>query len=304
MTEPTPDPLRLLALHALLEERHVTRAAQRLGVTQSTMSHRLRQLRAELGDPLLVRHGRGHVLTPRAEALLPRLTEAVAALDRVFAEDVPFEPRSARAEVTVALPDLLAPLLPAWMAELQREAPGLAVRIVAVPRDLDEALAEGRCWIAIAPASFATAATRSRRLGRLQFRVVVRAGHPLARRRCTLERWLAFPHVVVSVGNEAPNVIDRALEEQGRTRRIGLWVPNFLAGLFAVATSDLVMNAPMPLGAEVVRRLGVQVLEPPVDLPAISLTLLWHERMHGDRAHAWVRGRLYELAVAQLRGSA
>lgn len=294
------DPARLAALVALLEERHVTRAAARLGVTQSTMSHRLRQLRDELGDPLLVRQGARHLLTSKAERLLPRLTEALASFERALSEEAPFDPRTSRMAVEVALPDLLAPWLPGLAAHLHERAPHLQLRVVGVPAQLPLDLAEGRLQLAVAPSHFAEATTRSRSLGELRFGVAGRRDHPALRRPLDTARWLAHPHVVVSVGNQAQNLVEQALARHGLQRRVGLVVPGFLAGLMAVAGSDLLMNAPLPLAAEVVSRLGIRVRPAPIELPPIKLSLLWHERTQADPAHTWLRGAIHDFVSRAL----
>ncbi|MGH1342319.1 MAG: LysR family transcriptional regulator [Nannocystales bacterium] len=297
------DPSQLVALHALLEECHVTAAARRLGVTQSTMSHRLRQLRDELGDPLLVRQGRALVRTARAQTLLGPLGEALDALEKAVADPEPFDPARAEVEVPIAVPDLLAPVLPRIIGVLQHESPQLKLRIIPIPRDIPEALATDSRWLVLAPSHLSNDTTRSRGLGELRFGAVARTGHPAFRSTLTLKRWLAYPHVVVSVGNRSTNLVDQALEERGRSRNIGLTVPNFLAGLIAVATSDLLMNAPMPLGREVTELLGVRTRKLPIPVEPVRLSVLWHERRHQEPAHVWLRGRLYELVRAWLRPS-
>ncbi|MBV1860361.1 MAG: hypothetical protein KUG77_18255, partial [Nannocystaceae bacterium] len=229
------------------------------------------------------------------------LAEALGALERAVARPGGFIPATAQLKVAVALPDLLAPLLPSLVAALHRQAPGLEVRIVPIPADLPTALAGDDCWLAIAPTQFGSDTTIARGLGSLHFGVVARASHPALRRNLTLKRWLSHPHVVVSVGNSTRNVVGRALAEAGLERKIGLRVPSFLAGLVAVSTSDLLMNAPMPLGDDVTRLLGVATRKLPLAVPAVKLSILWHERMHHDPAHIWVRQQLYETVRAWLK---
>src|SRR4051812_26522255 len=117
------DPAGLLALHALLEERHVTRAARRLGITQSSMSHRLALLRQELGDPLLVRVKGALVPTPRAQAIVRPLADALDSLRRAVNPPERFDPHTSHLTVSLGMPDLLAPLLPGLLEELTAGAP-------------------------------------------------------------------------------------------------------------------------------------------------------------------------------------
>ncbi len=116
------DATNLVALHVLLEERHVTRAARRLGITQSSMSHRLARLRDALQDPLFVRSAVGLVPTPRAESIAAPLSEALRALQAVIVPPERFVPATSRYTISVAMPDILAPLAPRLIAGLTAEA--------------------------------------------------------------------------------------------------------------------------------------------------------------------------------------
>lgn len=292
------EPGNLLALHALLEERHVTRAAARLGITQSSMSHRLRRLREALRDPLLVRDNGALALTPRAQAMIDPLAAALASLAAVVKPPVDFDPRTARGLVEVAMPDVLTPLVPALLAALATDAPGIQLRVSSVPAALAEGLAKGEPAMALAPARFVPEATRSRSLGQLFFGVVGRRGHPAFARPLTVKRWLEHRHVIVKIGNERSNPIEEALVERGLERRVGLEVNSFLAGLHVVADSDLLINAPLPLVREVATKLGLEVREPPFALPAVRFALLWSERYDAAPLHRWARKRVFDAARA------
>lgn len=293
------DPSSLLALHALLEERHVTRAAARLGITQSSMSHRLRALREVMGDPLFVRSGATLVATPRAESMAAPLAAALASLASAVAPPAAFDPRRTTATITVALPDLLSLALPPWMASLGQDAPGVTLRAVAISAQLDAQLASAEASMALAPIRFAAPSIRSRVLGELRFAVCARKGHPALRGALTLERWLAHRHVVIRVGNDRSNVISDALASRGLARTIGLEAPSFVTGLLAAAESDLLMNAPMPLARSLCAKLGLVVRELPLPIEPQRFALLWHERLDRDPAQRWLRGRVFELCRAQ-----
>jgi DNA-binding transcriptional LysR family regulator len=288
------DPTQLLALHALLEEGQVTRAARRLGITQSSMSHRLSQLRRGLGDELFVREGTSLVPTMRALAIKAPLAEALRALELAVSSPATFDPRSAKLGLLLFLPDLLMPLVPRLLNSLRSEAPALELRVRAVSVELSDALSSATPSLAMAPAHFVRNQIVVKTLGQLKFGVVGRRGHPAMRRPLTLERWLDHAHVVVSIGNAVANPIELALHEQGLQRRVGLEVPSFLAGLFAVSCSDLLMNAPMPLVSEAKQRLSLQLRPAPLALPSVRFVLCWHERFKRDLGHRWLRERLFE----------
>src|SRR5690349_6392321 len=244
------DVANLVALQVLLEERHVTRAARRLGITQSSMSHRLARLRETLQDPLFTRSSRGLLPTPRAESVAGPLRDALAALEAAVAPPQPFDPRASRYTVSIAMPDLLVPLAPRLVAALVADAPGVRVQLAPIVPALSAALAVGDPILAIAPTRLVDGLVRTRLLGDTRFGVVGRRGHPEFRRPLTIARWLAYPHVIQRLGNDQTNSVEAELSRRGLRRRVGLEAPSFLSGLFVVSTSDLLMNAPIPLVSE------------------------------------------------------
>jgi DNA-binding transcriptional LysR family regulator len=289
------DATNLVALHVLLEERHVTRAASRLGITQSSMSHRLARLREAMQDPLFVRTPSGLLPTPRAQSLAAPLGEALRALEAVTVVPERFDPATSRYAISIAMPDLLAPLASRLVAGLTARAPLLQVRLTHVVPSLSEALAKGEPALALAPARQVDGRVITRTLGEVHFGVVGRQKHPALRGKLTTERWLECGHVVVRLGNEQSNLVQSELVRRGLQRRVGLEVPSFLAGLFAVSNSDLLMNAPIPLVNEVAATLKLRVREAPIRLPRVRISLCWHERFQGDSAHQWVRERIFEV---------
>jgi DNA-binding transcriptional LysR family regulator len=290
------DAANLVALHYLLEERHVTRAAKRLGITQSSMSHRLARLRETLQDPLFTRASGRLLPTPRAEAIAVPLRDALRALEAVVAPLQPFDPRASRYVVSIAMPDLLAPLAPRLVATLVAESPFVDVQLSPIVPALSNALAEGRPVLAIAPAPLVEGPIITRPLGEARFGVVGRRGHPALRRPLTIARWLAYPHVIQRLGNERINTVEVELSRRGLRRRVGLEAPSFLAGLLVVATSDLLMNAPIPLVNEAAAQLRLTTREAPLRLPPVRLSLCWHERFQTDPAHRWARERVFDSA--------
>jgi len=286
------DPSQLLALHALLQEGSVTRAARRLAITQSSMSHRLAQLRLQLEDPLFVRQGAALVPTPRAKAMAEPLAAALRALNDVVAPPAAFEPRSARFALSLVMPDLLAALGPELVAGLARDAPGIQLRLVGVVPELASSLSGAERSLALVPARFVPDDMQTRALGELSFAVAGRKRHPAFRGSLTVPRWLAHPHVVVKLGNERTNVIDEALSRRGLSRQVGLEVPSFLAGLLSVARSDLLMNVPVPLVNDAVKVFGLTLREAPLPLPPLRFVLAWHARFQHDAPHRWARERV------------
>lgn len=278
----------VVALHALLSTASVTEAAARLGRTQPATSHALSRLRALFGDPLLVRSGRGLVRTPRAEALLPDAAAALDAVHRLLSPPERFDARTSTRTFTLACPDLLMPFVPGLLARLSAAGPRVRVALEPQREATLAELAAGRVDLVLGAASDATGVRRAL-LGRVDFVVAARRGHPALRGTWSLERWLAHPHVVVQTGNGTPNRLAELLEARGLVRDVGLSAPGFLAALHVAAATDLFLAAPRAAIEALAEPLGLAVLPLPVPLPKIPVAAFWHERAHRDAGHAWLR---------------
>jgi DNA-binding transcriptional LysR family regulator len=184
---------------------------------------------------------------------------------------------------------LLATFATDLVAHVSARAPGAALRFVGVSGDVSTVLGGRELSLALVPARFAAEELQSRAVGELRFGVAGRKGHPAMSRRLSVEGWLAERHVVVSVGFERSNIIEEELNRRGLERRVGLIVPSFLAGLFSLKHSDLLMNVPMPLVDDAAKQLGLLVREAPLPLPRVRFSLVWHPRFQHDPAHTWLR---------------
>jgi DNA-binding transcriptional LysR family regulator len=291
----------LVALDALLQEASVTRAARRLGLSQPATSHALARLRDVFGDPLLVRIGRGLALTPRAEALRVPLDRVLADVRRLFRESPAFEPVTSTRRFVLLCPDLLAPVLPDLLAVLEREAPHVDLAVEQPTGDVRAWLDDGRADLAIGPSRWGGAGTMRRGLGTLRWCVVGRRDHPAWRGRWTVAKWLAHPHVEVRTGNPDPSMIGEALAAAGHSRRVGLAVPGFLAALVAVSRSRHFFCAPRELVAPLVEPLGLVVRPLPIEVPPISVALLWAERIAHEPGTTWLRDRVATVLAATLK---
>jgi DNA-binding transcriptional LysR family regulator len=290
----------LFVLRALLSERHVTRASRALGMSQSATSHALARLRALFGDPLLVRSGRGLALTPRAEALLPRLERGLGELSEALRGESSFEPASARRRFVVGMADYeQTVLLPSLLARLEREAPGIELEIV--PSALAaEQLEDERVDLAMLPSAPAHLVTRpylaSQLLMKERFVCLLRRGHPALRRKLTLERYLELEHVVVAPGGNPGSLVDTELGRLGHTRRVAVRVPHFLIAPIVVAESSFISTAPERLARRAARAYPVRVVPTPVKLPGFEIRLVWHARLSQDAAHTWLRRLITQVA--------
>jgi DNA-binding transcriptional LysR family regulator len=296
----------LVAFDVLARERSVTRAAERLGLTQSALSHALRRLRELLGDPLLVRGQSGMMLTPRAEALVVPLRSGLLTLGRALAVQSAFDPGTAQRTFTIATPDIFDVLvMPPLLARVRTLAPGIALTLLANNSPaLAERLETGDVDFAVVPRVEQTrnAPPQPPPQGLLQktlfrdgYACMLRTDHPaLKKRSFTLEQYLALPHALVAPRGDGLGQVDEALAALGKSRTIALRMPHFLGALAIVARSDLVLTAPTVLAA--ISDVSVAAVPPPLTLPQHSVNLLWHERFDNDPAHQWLREQVSDVA--------
>jgi DNA-binding transcriptional LysR family regulator len=291
----------LVVLDALLAERHVTRAAAKVGLSQSAVSHALARLRALLGDPLLVRGPRGAlVATPRAEAIAPALRQALDGVRTAIRGEPRFDPATVRRSFRIGTGDYAELiLLPRLVARLAREAPGVDLWVVPVPDDTAAALAAGAIDLAIGVwgAPSWPAGLYQRGLFDEDFRCVVRAGHPATAQRLTLARFCELDHLLVAPRGTPGGTVDNQLAALGRTRRVAVRVPHFLIAPHVIAASDLVVTIATRLARLYAEPLGLELIAPPLDLPPFTVSMVWHERAHHDPGHRWLRERLVEVGA-------
>lgn len=303
--------LNLLVLYeAVMRERHVGRAAARLHLSPSAVSHGLRRLRALLGDPLFLRTPRGMVPTERATALEPRVSDILAAIRNVVATAAPFDPATSTRRFRVGLGDaFLYTCGPALAARLAAAAPGIGLSVLHVlpsfrqapdahawdhvldmldSRELDVALLP---W-ATTPARFAT-----RPIGRDRLVAVSRPDHPYARRP-TLDTYCAARHLLVSIRGDPTGATDATLAGLGRRREVVMTVPNFSAALFLAAGTDLVVSMPQSLVAALGPRFGLVGTPLPFDVPlGAVLTVATHAALQ-DAGVAWLAGLVGDTVAA------
>jgi len=293
--------LNLLAvLDAVLRERSVQRAAERLAMTPSAVSHALARLREVVGDPLLVRTSKGMVPTARAERLAPRLRDALGALQGVFDDDAAFDPSAAQRFFTISSADLAQfVILPPLLKQLAREAPGLRL-VVRPPRpEMLDQLASGAVDLAFSVMQDAPEGFRCQAVFREEFLCMLRKGHPAAAAPLTLERWLSLQHLSVAPRGGPGSIVDDALAKLGKQREIALVVPHFLMAPLIVAETDLALLLPARIARRYATLLPLELLPPPLPLAAFTIAQLWHERAHGDPAHAWLRQQVVHAARAE-----
>lgn len=284
----------LVVLDELLQTRSVTRTAARLGLSQPAVSNALARLRRALSDALLVRTPSGMTPTPRAVELEQPLREALRTLRRELFQQPLFRPESSSRRFTLAATDYVQfLLLPRLVADIRRRAPGVTLRVVPVAggfpwRELDS----GELDLAIGRAPQMPKGLRRRALFTDRIVSMVRRDHPTVRGPLDLEQYLALDHID-ALPIEAPGLADVYLARIGRERRVTTTVPHFLVAPFVVQSSDCCFTLSSRMATQLSRLLRVRVLELPFPAPEFSVHAYWHERLHEDAGHKWLRQSLH-----------
>lgn len=288
----------LVVLDALLSERHVSRAARRLGLSQPAVSNALSQLRTLLNDPLLVRGGPSMVPTERALALAGPVRAALAALETALASPQSFDPTKSDRTFVIAATDFVEfVLLPKLLARLSREAPGAKLVVRAWPHHhLPPSLASGEADLVIGFFLNIIPHHHGQKLFPDEFVCIVRKDHPRVRQRLTLATYAALSHVLVSSETAGPGVVDTALAKLGMTRTVGLRISHFLMVPPVIAATDFVAAISRRVAEEAARHLPLRVLPAPLPLPRGTVEQAWHERTDTSPPHAWLRGVIAEIA--------
>ncbi len=283
----------LKALDALLDERSVTRAAVRLGLTQPAMSAILTRLRDIFGDALFVRNPRGITPTLRALELAAPVKEVLGGAQRLL-KPATFDPATAEMTFSLAATDYaLQAIVVPFLVHLRTRAPGIRVAIRPMEEDSVQGQFErGDLDLALSTPGSAHPGQYSRRLFEETYVCAMGARHPHARDTpLSLETFCALDHALVSYSGERfRGVTDDALARIGRERRIVLTVTSFLVLAEILRTTDIIAIVPRRLaaGSE-----GLVIVDPPIEVPGFTKVALWHERTHRNAAHRWIRALLF-----------
>jgi DNA-binding transcriptional LysR family regulator len=284
----------LQLLLAVIEEQSVTRAALRLGVTQSAVSHLLDKLRAIVGDPLFVRSGRGIVATARAEALA---VHARVLLDdmRRFSTAAVFDPATLSTCITIAGNELQRDVLfPSLLARLRAKAPGITMRVIPSGAPRAELLRDAACDLIVTPRPPDAADLMQKRLFEDRYCVYFDAATRAA--PATLDEYLAAGHATVLHEPRRELDVDRHLAEQGVQRRFVVRVPGFSGIAPFLRGTELLATLPSLLQRHVLN--GFATAPVPVACPAMPMYMVWHLRHQEDLLHLWLRAELEAVARA------
>lgn len=289
-------------LHTVLTERSVSRAALQLGMYQPAVSAALKRLRELAGDPLLVRSGTGMVPTDAGLRMIEPSASILRAAEVLFSDARGFDPATSTQVLRIAASDYMDPrFLPALVARLKREAPGVGIEVhpLSPLADCHEQLAQGRVDVVVG--NWLEPPDMLHRSELLDDEAVclVAQDHPALRRPWTVESWLAAEHVApMPTHPGARGVIDEHLERLGLARHIGVRCPHFGLIPEMVARSLLVLTTGRQYCERFVGRLPVTIVACPVEFPRLTYYQLWHERSHASASARWLRERIRLAATA------
>jgi DNA-binding transcriptional LysR family regulator len=287
----------LVALAVLLEERHVSRAADRIGLSQPATSRALQRLRDTLDDELLVRTRDGYQLTPRAERIRSELALIVPRLEILFGGES-FDPATATDRFRIAGTDYATSVLgPGLCRRLHEQAPGASLHFSTWDAGAIEHVERGLVdltFYGFPPGP----SVRSELLYEERFGCLMSADHPLAdHASLSLTEYLSTAHVLVEVQHGETPAIDRALTGLGRTRRVALTVPYHSAAVLAVPGTPLVATLPERMLATAAHDPAVRIVGAPAEIDTMPYLMVWHPRLDDDPAQRWLRDLVRVVAA-------
>ena len=287
----------LLVFEAVLKDRNVTAAGARLGMSQPTMSHALKRLRAMCGDPLFVRTTHGMQPTPYALQLAAPIEQSLETIRSSLDRGLRFDAATTSRTFNLLMTDIGESMfLPRLMAYLRTAAPGVNLVATQIVRDqYRDALQSGSVDLALGQMPNLISGFYQQRLFEDPYVCMVRADHPRIGSRLGMKQYLSEVHLRVALPGSVESVVEQVLAKQGLQRRVALRIPHYLAAPAIIAATDLVVTVPRLLSNVLGRGYDLKTLTPPVSLPRIVVQQFWHERNHYDAGNRWLRNAIATL---------
>ncbi|OWT74571.1 MULTISPECIES: LysR family transcriptional regulator [unclassified Achromobacter] len=287
-----PDLNLLVHFDALMTCRSVSRAAEQVGISQPAMSAALGRLRKLFNDPLLVRENTAWQPTPQGLALLQEFQPLLARWRRATGEQEEFDPRRSTRTVSLYATDYMQfTLLPRVLPGLAQDAPHIHLRVMPA-RLLHGMSMLDTNHVELLAGYFPDPSPnlRARFLYEEPAVCIVREQHPCLRRRWNLDAYLRYGHVDLAAHTGYfSSAIDRLLHSNNRQRTVAATLSSYMVCPYVVAASDLISTMPLSIARAAAAQTGLVLLEPPLKLPPLSVSLYWHERYQDDSGHAWLR---------------
>ncbi len=288
----------MLVFDAIMSEHHVTRASQKIGMSQPAMSNALNRLRHHLKDDLFVRGPDGMRPTPRAMELAAPIRSALEGLE-VALDPVSFVPAMARRTFKIGTSDYtVATLLPAIARTIESDAPGISVCIVPSAGRTLEMLDAQDIDFGIGAFDGIPERFESARLLDDNYVLIMRKGNPLAKGRLSLAKYAAARHMLMSPRGDPSGFVDKELQAQGLSRQVAITVNSFSAAPALLASTDLILAAPQRIARIFAPAYDLVTRKAPFTGPReySTATLVWHQRLANHPAHIWFRDLVIGIA--------
>lgn len=291
----------LVVFDAIYTEGGITRASEKLHLTQPAISHALGRLRELFGDPLFVREGRSMVPTPLARNLIGTVQRSLRDLQIMLNDIDRFDPAITEKRFTVAARDLLeVPVLPALMESVAQQAPNVEIATVRLRRpELEAELAAGTLDAALDVLQPVSDSVHYSRINQDRMVVVARRGHPRVGAKMDLETYLAEDHIQISSRRTGPGFEDVELGRVGLQRRVRLRCQNAYAALRVVSETDLLVTIAERFARITNTQFDNQILPMPVEIQPFDAYLYWHSNVDNDPANRWLREQLTRAMTIQ-----
>jgi len=279
----------LVALKALLEEKHVTRAADRIGLSQPAMSRTLARLRTMFNDPLLVKGAKGLCLTAKAKELYQPLKTILIDVAQLVSPTI-FEPAAIQKEIIIATRDYESTvILPDIINAVNKEAPNLSFRIIPIAGDDLTPLEHQEIDFVIAGSESQSTTLFRYTLFKDRFICLGSTKNTMLHEKLTLSKYLSMRHCLVTIRNTGQGIVDDVLQRKKMKRNIHVRISHFLAAADVVANTDMIITLPYRLGAYLAQQKKYIMLEPPLKLPEFPIYLYWHLRNQHNPLNQWLR---------------
>jgi len=288
----------LLVLDVLLTEQSVTRAAAQLNLTQPAISNALKRLRQHFGDELLIQFGNRLALTPFAETIALPLRDTLAQMKSLTEARHGFDPKTAVATFTICTGDwIVTSYVSALVRRISREAPGIRIAVTTLTDRGLTRFRAGEIDLLIIQRERLASGHPSAELFKMRFACIAWSKNKLVRRPFSEANYLALGHVITLLG-DAEHIYrypDGYLDGKGYDRKVAALTPSYALTADFVVETPYVATIPEPVAHIYAKRLQLQVLPLPIEVPTVDCRAQWHESRRQDPLHAWVREQLFDL---------
>jgi LysR family transcriptional regulator, nod-box dependent transcriptional activator len=288
----------IVYLDALLAERSVSRAAERVHISQSAMSDALARLRDYFQDKLFVQVGRSMVPTPLAQSIAQPVRDVLLQVESVASSNVQFDPLNSRRKIVILSSDYVADvLLNKVLLRLSREAPGISVEIRPFTGTFVREFEQGNLDLLITPRGYASERHPRATLYTEDFICVVWKGNSKIGKRMSFEQYKSLGHIRVNLGDWRISTYDEwFLKHRGDIRRIELVVPSFRMGLQFVTGTERVLTCHRRHAQMYTKQYELKLVDAPFKIPPIEMQMQWHKYREQDPALSWFRGLMQSVA--------